>query len=165
MASDINWTENPVRLGKKAFATIQNAINDLNVRIGQLADLDTTDKTNVVEAVNEAHMEAVAAQAQVNALEEELKPFLMIGSYTFANTSIPAGSQTLIDASTSNIPEGYTAIAILGVGAGGDNYLTIRSANAKTGQVAVYNASTSAVSGTPYMNVICVKSSFFSASI
>ena len=168
----IDWTKQPVLLGKKMFTTAQQALRDLNSRIGQLSDLTTEDKSNVVNAVSEAHDDAETAyhyaqqiEAQLSELEDNLMPFMTVGTYTYSATSVEASSGVTIAAQTASIPEGYTAIAVLSA-TSGESRAVIGSVNAQTGDIRIFNTvSTGPLRVTPTISVLCVKSAFFTASV
>lgn len=168
----IDWTKQPVLLGKKMFTTAQQALRDLNSRIGQLADLTTEDKSNVVNAISEAHADAETAynyaqqiEGQLSELEGELKPLNTIGTYTYSATSIEANTAATVSPQTTSIPEGYTAIAVLSV-ASGESGAVIESVNAQTGDIRIFNTvSTGPLRVTPTLTVLCVKNAFFTASV
>lgn len=89
--------------------------------------------------------------------EKYLTKFVSV-NYTYPSVSVPANGTKSVKPTSTNIPNGYTAIGIKNLN-GGSGAVIFRSF-ALGGTINLINRSSSAVTCTPSMTVVCVKNQF-----
>lgn len=89
--------------------------------------------------------------------EKYLTKFVSV-NYTYASVSVSANGTKSVTPTKTNIPSGYTAIGIKQLN-GGSGAVIFRSF-AMNGTINLINRSSSAVTCTPTMTVVCVKNQF-----
>lgn len=89
--------------------------------------------------------------------EKYLTKFVSV-NYTYASVSVPANGTKSVTPTKTNIPSGYTAIGIKQLN-GGSGAVIFRGF-AMNGTINLINRSSSAVTCTPTMTVVCVKNQF-----
>lgn len=76
-------------------------------------------------------------------------------SYTYASQSYAANTAVSVTPTATNIPSGYTAVAIRTFSSGHNN-VPVMAAHL-TGTISCRNVTSSAGTGTPVMSVLCIK--------
>jgi len=102
-----NWVNGQTPINESNLNKIENGIYNNDAHIGDLNDLETDDKTNLVEAINEA----TAHIGDLNDLETDDKTNLVeaINEATTKGGGVPAG--TIVDYDGSTVPDGWQAAA------------------------------------------------------
>lgn len=128
---------------------------ELAEEIGDLDDLDTTEKDSVVEAINEV----VGSVGDTNEILD--KAIKTIDFSNSQNVSIEAGALGTVIVDTFEVPTGYSILGIGAITSGNQDFLLMRYFADATDGLRLYlrNISNSTATGKPGATVIFAKSS------